>query len=675
MRVRLPIALLSVPFLALGVVAQTPPAQTPPPQQPQTPAFRTRIDSVSVDVVVTDKDGRPVTDLTAEDFEVRESNKPQTIDTFKLIRLNDAVNLDPTTIREIHSLEDQAREAARDDVRIFVIFLDDYHVRRGNSLRIRDQLARFTDQLGPRDLVAIMYPLTPIAAITFTQSPASTAQALMNFEGRKYDYTPKNAYEERLAYQPPVVIERYRNDQTITALRSVCTFLGTLRDGRKTVLFVSEGMSGTLPSGVATKGSIPLPGAGPQFGAPRQSSTLEDSVAAFNNVDLLNQMRDVFAAAARANTSVYTLDPRGLATSEFDMADNVANETDRRTLNESIDSLRIIADQTDGRPIVGTNSPALGLKQMVQDSSTYYLLSYTSSLAPRDGRFHEIKVSVKRKGVDVRARKGYWAYSAEDVARATGKAAAAASGPPPEIEEALSTIADRPPGRAVQVWLGAERGPAEKARVTFAWEALAPAASADPADVVDRVTVTANSIYGDLLFKGTVPRDPQALRPCGRVTFDAPAGAVQVSVVAENAKGMRLDRDESTLEVPDFTAAGPLITTPIVFRGRTARDMQQLRAAAAPVPAASRIFSRTERLLVRFQAYGRGGSTPAVTMRLLNSLGKVMAPLPAPTKLDTGAFEAEIGLGALQPSDYLIEIVADTGGASAKSLIAIRITG
>ena len=672
MRVRLPIALLSVPLLALAVGAQTPPPQTPTPQAQQ-PTFRTRIDSVSVDVVVTDKDGKAVKDLTQDDFEVRESNKPQTIDTFKLITLSDAANLDPTTIREIHSLEDQARETARPDVRLFAIFLDDYHVRRGNSLRIREQLARFTDQLGPRDLVAIMYPLTPISAITFTQSPASTAQALMNFEGRKYDYTPKNAYEERLSYQPPAVIERYRNDQTISALRSLCTYLGTLRDGRKTVLFVSEGMSGTLPSGVSTRGTVPRPGINSNAPSPL-SSQMEDSVAAFNNIDLLNEMQDVFAAAARGNTSVYTLDPRGLATSEFDMADTVASENDRRTLNESIDSLRILADQTDGRPIVGTNNPSIGLKQMVQDSSSYYLLGYSSTHSAPDGKFHEISVRVKKRGLDVRARKGYWAYSAEDVARATGKAAAAASGPPPEIEEALSTIADRPPGRAVQLWLGAERGSTEKAKVTLAWEALAVGAAADPADVVDHVTVTANSIYGDVLFKGTVPRDPQALRPSGRVSFDAPAGGVQVSVVAENAKGMRLDHDETMLEVPDFTAAGPLITTPIVFRGRTARDMQQIRASAAPVPAATRIFSRTERLLVRFQAYGPGGTTPTITMRLLNNQGKVMAPLPAPTKLDSG-FEAEIGLGALQPSDYLIEIVADTGGTTTKSLIAVRITG
>ena len=52
------------------------------------------------------------------------------------------------------------------------------------------------------------------------------------------------------------------------------------------------------------------------------------------------------------------------------------------------------------------------------DASAYYLLGYTSTEAPRDGKFHEIAVRVKRRGIEVRARKGYWAYSPEDAARA-----------------------------------------------------------------------------------------------------------------------------------------------------------------------------------------------------------------------------------------------------------------
>ena len=69
----------------------------------------------------------------------------------------------------------------------------------------------------------------------------------------------------------------------------------------------------------------------------------------------------------------------------------------------------------------------------------------------------------------------------------------------------------------------------------------------------------------------------------------------------------------------------------------------------------------------------RSGAT--VAMRLLNQLGQSMTTLPTPAHLDSGAFESEIGLGSLQPSDYLIEITASSADKSAKVLVPIRITG
>ena len=59
------------------------------------------------------------------------------------------------------------------------------------------------------------------------------------------------------------------------------------------------------------------------------------------------------------------------------------------------------------------------MKQIIRDASAYYLVGYNSTQAPTDGKFHEIKVRVKRPGVQVRARKGYWAYTVEDAKRAT----------------------------------------------------------------------------------------------------------------------------------------------------------------------------------------------------------------------------------------------------------------
>ena len=61
-----------------------------------------------------------------------------------------------------------------------------------------------------------------------------------------------------------------------------------------------------------------------------------------------------------------------------------------------MDSLRVLADQTDGRAIVNRNDPLPELQQMMRELSAYYLLGYTSTVAPRDGKFHQIQVRVKR---------------------------------------------------------------------------------------------------------------------------------------------------------------------------------------------------------------------------------------------------------------------------------------
>jgi hypothetical protein len=430
------------------------------------------------------------------------------------------------------------------------------------------------------------------------------------------------------------------------------------------VLYVSEGLIGTLPPGVNTSGTIgrTLPQELPQ----------SDTQMFFNQTDLLSRMRHVFNAAGRANASIYTLDPRGLASSEFDIADRVNPELDRRLFAESTDMLRTLADNTDGRAIVSRNDALPALQQMVRDLSAYYLIGYTSSVAPRDGKFHPVDVRVKRRDVEVRARKGYWAYTAEEVERAS---APPKPGPPPEIASALSALAgavEPASRRPFLVWLGARRGAAETTTVTLVWEAAA--GSGAPADeAVDRLAIAATHAQGDAVFTGTAARDANALARAGQVTFDSPPGLLRVRVTAENAAGRRIDSDEITFQVPDFTGTGPAISTPVVFRGRTARALQQVRAAAAPMPAAGRQFSRTERLLVRFGAYGPGGTVPKVTLSLLNQQGEEMAALPAPTPSAAGVFETEIGLGGFPPGDYLIDIAAAAGGETARQLLGIRI--
>ena len=117
-------------------------------QQP--PGIRSGINFVSVDVIVTDRKGKPVLDLKQEEFELHEDRKPQTIETFEIVKIDDDARRSTGRRRsEIRSLYDEEREAARPNVRLFVMLLDDYHVRRGNDMSVRKPLIDFVqNQLG-----------------------------------------------------------------------------------------------------------------------------------------------------------------------------------------------------------------------------------------------------------------------------------------------------------------------------------------------------------------------------------------------------------------------------------------------------------------------------------------------------------------------------------------------
>jgi VWFA-related protein len=645
-------------WAAVTTSAQTPPPQTPPPTPPaqtadpqQQPTFRTRIDTVQVDVTVLDKQGKAILDLKEGDFEIRENKAVQPVQTFKLIQIDDVS--DSTPVRDILNDRDQQRELARDDSRLIVIFLDDYHTRKINSMRIRLQLAEFVDGLANNDLVAVMTPLLPATSLGFSYNHAATARTVMGFDGRKYDYTPRNNEEARWMQLPPEVIEQYRNRNVIVALESVCAYLGTVREGRKMVLYVSEGMNSTVPMGLSVGGGL--------------SGMSSQSLA----MDLQTQLTRVFQAAARSNTSISTLDPRGLSTNETMAADPRAADVDRLLIQEGTDQLRTLANETDGRAIVSSNEPLPQLRRMMRDLSAYYLLSYRAA-SPHDGKFHEIQVKVNRKDVDVHARKGYWAYTEEEFSKASAPAKPPAAA---DLTEALSKLAgsgDRATGRLVRTWLGAARGEGDKAIVTFVWEPSGPAG--DPADTVATVSITANSISGAQLFTGKVPLDPQAAKPTGRVTFDAPPGGVRVRVVPENARGTRLDAQDDQVDVPNFGAGKPVITVPVIYRGRTVLDIRQLKNTPTALPSVSREFSRTERLLLRFQASGPSGPPTSISMSVLNQQGALMAPMPAPVATANG-YDAEVVLGAFPAGTYVIEITGDFGGQKIRTLLAIRVTG
>ena len=168
------------------------PAQRQPPA-PKQPIFRTGINTVRVDVIVTDRQGNPVTDLKLEDFEIQEDGKPQKAETFRLVKIDTRRRSRPTRSARIRTRNDEETAAADENSRIFVFFLDDYHVMRDSSMSMKKPVIDFiANQLAPSDLVTVMYPLTPVDAVVLTRNHQGVINAVEKFEGRKYNYEPIN---------------------------------------------------------------------------------------------------------------------------------------------------------------------------------------------------------------------------------------------------------------------------------------------------------------------------------------------------------------------------------------------------------------------------------------------------------------------------------------------------
>jgi VWFA-related protein len=671
-----------------GQTGQQPPAGQQNTQQAQEAEraqqpIRTAINYVRVDVIVSDRDGKPVLDLKKEDFSLTEDGKAQAIDTFTVVKIDPLTQADGPAPREIRSPFDEEREAARPDVRLFIILLDDYHVRRGNDMVVRKPLIDFVqNQLAPADMVAIMYPLTPVTDLTFTRNRDSLISAIEKFEGRRFNYDPRNQFEERYAYYPAATVERIRNDVTMDALKGAAVKLGGMREGRKSIILVSEGFTNTLPPQLNDPVAA-LPGIGnPARG--RADVATSERVEFLNSVDMMTELQEIFVEANRNNTSIYAVDPRGLAAFEYDINQGVGLQVDRRHLESSLDTLRALADNTDGRAIVNSNDLAKGMKQIVQDSSGYYLLGYNSSQAPTDGKFHEIKVRVTRRGVDVRARKGYWAYTAEDAARALAPPKPEA---PAAITAALGTLAEPPRGRPARFWLGTSKGDNGRTKVTFSWETVpvAPGERRSADEAATRVAVTAVAADGRPLFRGRVPEDtpvatsadggggPQPAAPTGsKIAFDAPPGQIQLRLVVEGPRGQVIDSVTRELTLPDFTAVQVSLATPQVFRARTPREIQNMKRSGEALPTAERSFSRTDRMFIRTSAYTPGDAAPAFSAQLLNRNGDRMADMPVQTPVP-GSVEIEFPLSNLAPGDYIIELTAKTDQGSAQEYVAFRV--
>jgi VWFA-related protein len=663
-------------------------AQDQPPQ----PTFRTEANYVRVDVYPT-QNGAPVADLAQGDFEVLDNGVRQTVEQFERVVVRAAgpqeSRIEPNTVRESRAMLESSR------ARVFVLFLDIGHVGIGGSSNIRKPLVDALDKvIGVDDLVGLMTPDMSSRDVTFGRK-TTTIDGILNryrFWGERGRLNPVDPQEERyLQCYPPTfypgiaaqMIARRREKMTLDALHDLVQFLRGVREERKAVLAISEGwllyrpddrlarpLDGTPPTG-------PIVGINPDgrlgIGDPRTGlpggGGCEAERLQLAQIDNEEHFRRLLNQANRSNTSFYPIDPRGLAVFDTDIGPDRPPplQVDAAMLRARLNSLQTLAVDTDGLAIVNSNNIAAGLKRVVDDLTSYYLLGYYSS-ARMDGKFHSITVRVKRPGVQVRARRGYLAATEAEARTPAGSSSAASPGDPLVVAAAaearaieaavaplegyarplpirLHATAGWKPGNAAAVWAVGELGPGEE------WKGggdadllLTTAAGATLA------TVHASILPGTRSFRAALVGE-QPLAPGDYLVRVRVKGSGSAGTTAETLR----------IVLPELPAATGAI---FVRRGPATGNKE--------IPTADLRFRRSEQLRVELPTPFAG----TAAARLLDRTGKALAvPITTSARDDADGSRwqvSQLALAALAPSDYVIEIVESSGSGN-RTLVGFRV--
>jgi VWFA-related protein len=407
--------LLIAACVALTVAAV--PARSQAPDQSSDPTFRGGVDFVRVDMYAS-RDGAPITDLRADEIEIREDGTLQTIESFEHVSVSsggpEAARIQPNSVRASRQIVDDAR------ARVFVIFVDTYHFDAQFSQQMQTPLRRFLEEaLGPDDLVALVTPEMDVSDLTFGRKTTVLSEFFsetIEWMKRDIDWVVLDDTEQQYRECYPAdstatsMIRRRREKLTLDALESLSRYLGLIREERKTVVLPTMGWTlfepdQALADAEPRDGVIPIApidritrGRGPTGqGQTTRSMQVQCDAdrLALARLDHRNRLREIIGAANRANVSFYPITPLR----------NPAFAGERASLGR-LAELRGLAEDTDGMAVVNTNNIAPAMQRIIDDSSSYYLLGYQSSKAP-DGSYRSISVTVARPGVEVRARRGY----------------------------------------------------------------------------------------------------------------------------------------------------------------------------------------------------------------------------------------------------------------------------
>jgi VWFA-related protein len=632
MKARVRIAAALVLLAGVGLVAGQGQPQEPASQGP---TFKTQVEYVEVDAVVTDQQGNFVRNLKKEDFQVSEDGKVQSISTFTVVDI--PIERYERPLFSSRPIEPDVQTNARPfDGRVYVMILDDLHVDALRTQRVRTAARQFIERnLGANDLMAVIFTGgRSDAAQEFTSNKRLLANAVDRFQGRKLQsvtVSKNQQYFRQLDIDPtarvndPDDMERGHNAQSmLSTLRQVADWFGGVHGRRKTMLFFSEGIDYDLNDIIRSSD------------APPSSAS-----------SILSDIRDTLGATARSNVSIYGIDPRGLATGAEDAIDvsSFADQNDpsagiglsslSNELRLSQDSLRQLSDESGGFAAVNRNDTTAVFDRIVRDNSSYYVLAYYPPSVKTDGKFHRIEVKVNRPGVTVRARRGYVAPRGKPSPKNTKT-----GGMPEEMFEALNSPL-QVSGLTMQMFAAPFKGPQPNASVLVGVELSGRDLSLNSNSKVEISFMAVDNkskIFGarnDALTLNLRPESKARVEQTGvRVLnrVELAPGRYQLRVAARDSAKNAIGSLIYDLEVPDFykqsmSVSGVAITSLAGGAMMTARPDEQLKAVLPAPPIAIRTFAQNDELALFAEVYDNSGKAPHkvdIITSILADEGKVV---------------------------------------------------
>lgn len=421
-------------------------AQQPPPSFTEQVEVRV----MDLDVVVTDRDGKPVTDLKREDFTVRIGGKVVPIDYFARVEAGaihapDLSTASPDQVLAAYKQADQAYVP-----RHFLVYVDVGHLAPDGRKRGLEAVRDLVTRLGPNDRGRIVLFDRRSRDLTGWTSSKETLFAALSKVEESAPGTSRLQVERQTLAEIDTVMGRNARDQAVHR-ESVARRYAEQSQAEVRELLRDVGSELTTLAPLAGKKMILFVSGGFEF----QPGRVMGAYAAGQSNVLASVVRDVSgdleAVTRRANASeitFYTLDARGLDTT------GGSSPTDNPLLarsgvsflvrQDSQEGLATLARETGGIALLSSNDVATGVARIYQDTSAYYSIGVALSKVPASGH-QAVRIETNRPGLTVRARRGYTARNEADRDRDHVQAALRTNFSSTEIPLTLKT---EPPMRA-----------------------------------------------------------------------------------------------------------------------------------------------------------------------------------------------------------------------------------